>query len=238
MKRGVPRNSPAAVSCVARLELRDAEVHDLRLARGQHHDVGGLDVAMDDALARGRGARASATRATIRSASRQSSRAPSASSPRGSAPAGARGRCRGCRSRDRVRRRARPRCRDGRAAPRCGPPPGSAARSSRVSASVTAKRRRIVLRAIVPAQGGVVGFVDDAHHAPAELAADLVAADRLGDAFLSHGLGGRDSIATAPCPGEARAGQGTVLLGSADEARAAPCGSPRAAGSPPAPSRP
>jgi hypothetical protein len=33
---------------LARLELGDAEVHDLRLAGGDEHDVRGLDVAVDD----------------------------------------------------------------------------------------------------------------------------------------------------------------------------------------------
>ncbi len=62
-------------------------------------------------------------------------------------------------------------------------------------------------------QRGIVGFVNDAHHAPAELPADLVTADRLGDAFLSHGLGARDSIPTTVRPGEAPAGRGAVRGG-------------------------
>ena len=47
-----PQDPPAGRQ-LDRIDLRHAEVHDLRLSGCQHHDVGGLDVAVHDAVGMG-----------------------------------------------------------------------------------------------------------------------------------------------------------------------------------------
>ena len=189
------------------LEPRHPEVHQLGPAVGQHHDVGGLDVAVDD---RRSGARS-------RARPRAGSGGASASS-RGSLP----------RSREhRLQGRALEvlhdevvlahvedarRCSGGTGGPRPGPRGGTGAGTPRAVSRVRYSGLTVLIATSALHQR-VEAAVDAAHGAVADLLLDLVAAEPLAAAHLSlmpRAADGDQHVARRPRAGGRRAARPTT----------------------------